>query len=306
MSGAPNGPLRGNKGTLFEGGTKVDAFIYSSSFKGKAMSGSSYGGLFHVSDWMPTVLSMVDVSYDPPSGYELDGVSHWSTMLGLSSSKTTGPSDGPRSYILYNYYKAVDEFSWEDGTVRAIRNSRYKLLETYENDFADTYDTTERQDDDTALDTLGTCSQHKTTKSGTYTSYLFDLEKDPYESTNLYTDSSLSDTLTELRAEMEKTAGNYRTDTFPVEANEICYKVWKSASNTIVPWVANAKKNDGYPVFEKKGCDPSLLSPRYQKSKNADDDAWKFTDDDEFPLDTTPTFSPTHKPTSSPTHKPTN
>jgi len=297
-SGAPNGPLRGNKGTLFEGGTKVDSFIYSASFKGKEYAGTTYGGMMHVSDWFPTILSMADISYTPPSGYELDGTSHWSTMLKLktTSTKYTSAGEGPRSYILYNYYKDVDEFTWPDGEVRAIRSSQYKLLETYENSYSDTYSVDDKQDDDSALDTLGTCTQHKTTKTGTYTSYLFDLEADPFEENNLYDNSKYESTVTELREAMETIAGKYNTCTFPLSSNKVCYKVWKKSDNTIVPWVNNAVEGEGYPTYEKKGCDPSLLSPRYKSDDKVDDDAWKFTDDDGL-VDTNPTFQPTHKPT---------
>ena len=51
----PNGgssyPLRGLKGTLYEGGHKVRAFISNPTLK-------SYvnGGLFHISDWLPTLV----------------------------------------------------------------------------------------------------------------------------------------------------------------------------------------------------------------------------------------------------------
>ena len=55
MGGGKNGPLRGTKATLFEGGTKVDAFVYSPLFT-SAQQGSEYSNLMHVSDWFPTIL----------------------------------------------------------------------------------------------------------------------------------------------------------------------------------------------------------------------------------------------------------
>ena len=53
MGGGKNGPLRGTKATLFEGGTKVDAFVYSPLLD-KSVQGSSFGNLMHVSDWCVT------------------------------------------------------------------------------------------------------------------------------------------------------------------------------------------------------------------------------------------------------------
>jgi len=79
-AGGRNGPLRGNKGTLYEGGTKVDAFVYSKKLSSK-QAGSTYGGLMHVSDWFPTLVDMAGVSYDADDDYALDGTSQWSTML---------------------------------------------------------------------------------------------------------------------------------------------------------------------------------------------------------------------------------
>ena len=66
-SGGKNAPLRGSKGTLFEGGTKVDAFIYSPLLPTHTM-GSVYNGLMHVSDWLPTILDLADIKYNPKKG----------------------------------------------------------------------------------------------------------------------------------------------------------------------------------------------------------------------------------------------
>ena len=96
-SGGKNTPLRGSKGTLFEGGVKVDAFIHSRALESK-MIGTVYGNLFHVSDWFPTILDMTkSAEFTPAGGYELDGVSHWDNLRGMVYT-------APRQYVLYNYY----------------------------------------------------------------------------------------------------------------------------------------------------------------------------------------------------------
>lgn len=51
--GGSNAPLRGSKGYLFEGGVKVPAFLHGPSFL--HTKGKTYFGLFHVSDWLPTI-----------------------------------------------------------------------------------------------------------------------------------------------------------------------------------------------------------------------------------------------------------
>lgn len=56
FGGGKNGPLRGSKGALFEGGVKVNSFVYSPLLN--LNNGVVYNGLMHVSDWFPTILSV--------------------------------------------------------------------------------------------------------------------------------------------------------------------------------------------------------------------------------------------------------
>jgi arylsulfatase A-like enzyme len=50
-----NFPLRGGKLTIFEGGVRSRAFVYK-----KGMRSGDFNGLFHVIDWVPTILGMID------------------------------------------------------------------------------------------------------------------------------------------------------------------------------------------------------------------------------------------------------
>ena len=54
--GGNNYPLRGNKYTLWEGGTKSVSFIYSTMLENK---GTTNNELFSVTDWLPTLLTAV-------------------------------------------------------------------------------------------------------------------------------------------------------------------------------------------------------------------------------------------------------
>lgn len=47
--GGSNKPLRGRKGGIFEGGCRVPGFIYNSGRTGVT------NGLFHITDWLPTI-----------------------------------------------------------------------------------------------------------------------------------------------------------------------------------------------------------------------------------------------------------
>ena len=65
-SGGSNWPLRGEKATLWEGGHRVPAFVYSPSLPARAR-GATYAGLFYVTDWAPTILGGVCLLYTSPS-----------------------------------------------------------------------------------------------------------------------------------------------------------------------------------------------------------------------------------------------
>jgi len=58
---ADNSPMRGGKGTLFEGGSRVAAFVSGPML---ANPGTTNDGLIHVTDWSPTFLTMAGVEYD--------------------------------------------------------------------------------------------------------------------------------------------------------------------------------------------------------------------------------------------------
>jgi hypothetical protein len=112
-------------------------------------------------------------------------------------------------------------------------------------------------DDDDQVDDMGTCTQYKTTKSGTYTSFLFDLINDPYETTNLYDDDKYSEVIEELQAKLKEFKDNSRTDAYSDEINKMCYRVWKAASNVIVPWTLDETSGEGYQRRERRGDLPS-------------------------------------------------
>ncbi|ODM97123.1 Arylsulfatase B [Orchesella cincta] len=82
-----NWPLRGVKNTLWEGGTRVAACIWSPNIMNRVSS-----DMMHASDWLPTL-------YEAAGGNvtnlgQIDGLSLWNTL-------TTGESS-PRHEFLYN------------------------------------------------------------------------------------------------------------------------------------------------------------------------------------------------------------
>ncbi len=67
-----NGPLRGAKATLYEGGVRVPAFV---AWEGHVTSGSVVDAPLHMVDWYPTLLTLAGVSRD--QSLPLDGRDAW-------------------------------------------------------------------------------------------------------------------------------------------------------------------------------------------------------------------------------------
>lgn len=70
-----NGPLRGAKATLYEGGVRVPAFA---AWEGHIKPGSVVNAPLHVVDWYPTLLTLAGVSLD--QSLPLDGRDAWTAI----------------------------------------------------------------------------------------------------------------------------------------------------------------------------------------------------------------------------------
>ena len=279
IAGGKNGPLRGTKGSLFEGGVRVDAFIYSPLLH-PSLQGYRHTSLAHISDWFPTILNLTGITFIPKEGYELDGLSHVGLWVDAISN-TSEPGyvvSTPRSHVLYNYYYDVqDSFydKWVNGSF-AIRNDKYKLMHTYDApDYGDWFDYADKLENDDSL-AEGICSQ-TLAANGIFTYFLFDLENDPYETTNLYDDDSdeVETAKTELYLYLEAYEEKSNTMSADVQTRSMhTMPVWKDHNNYMMPWV---NEDD---IIEFKGTYP--------------EDCYNV-----------PTLAPTKDPTVEPTRKPT-
>jgi arylsulfatase A-like enzyme len=236
LGGGKSGPLRGTKYTLLEGGTKVDAFIYSYMLD-ESLRGTTFDNLFHVSDWFPTILELADITYTPEAGYSLDGVSQ-------VSSWSTG--DVVRTTMLYNTYTNIEQYytdMWQNGTF-AVRNEQYKLIHFFNGSYAQWHEYYVEQDDDDNLNTVSSdCTFKGSYKDGNFTYALYDLTNDPYETNNLYDmddDLDIVAAKTELYALIDRYNTLAKIDSYETATpcSMTCYPVFFSADDYIVPWIS--------------------------------------------------------------------
>jgi len=118
--GSSNWPLRGSKLTLFEGGTRTVSFIHYP----KSLTPREETGMFHVSDWFPTLLSAAGLEKEEG----LDGVDHWARLTDSSAPHA-------REEMLYNMFLPIDTLNlgiWGDidawPPIAALRVGDYKYI----------------------------------------------------------------------------------------------------------------------------------------------------------------------------------
>ena len=105
-SGGNNWPLRGTKGTLFEGGTRAIGFVHSPLLR---RTGYRSQHLMHAVDWLPTLLSAAGEK----SNVTVDGVDQWRAL-------EAGNDVQPRQELVYNIK--------EKPFMAALRVGEYKMI----------------------------------------------------------------------------------------------------------------------------------------------------------------------------------
>jgi arylsulfatase A-like enzyme len=78
-AGSSNLPFREGKGSLYEGGIHVPAFLYGHGIQGTFVAQTNLTELFHVSDVLPTLLGYADIH--PPKTSKFDGFNHWNNIV---------------------------------------------------------------------------------------------------------------------------------------------------------------------------------------------------------------------------------
>lgn len=114
--GGNNWPLRGAKGTLWEGGTRVPAFVWGSMLQRRGFVSNE---MVHITDWFPTLLSAAGGRTYAP----IDGMDQYDSLI------TGGPS--PRREFIYNLNEINGRAALRSGPWKLIQGNPGSLNDWY-------------------------------------------------------------------------------------------------------------------------------------------------------------------------------
>uniref|UniRef100_H2ZAS2 Sulfatase N-terminal domain-containing protein n=1 Tax=Ciona savignyi TaxID=51511 RepID=H2ZAS2_CIOSA len=169
-----NYPLRGKKGSLFEGGYRVPAFVNSPLLSN---TGYIHDGLFHITDMFTTLIYLAGGDAAVPS--DIDGINAWNAISDNTAS--------PRTDLVYNIITkqyANNKRSTEPHG--AIRDLQYKLIEGNPGGGELGLEgwVTPAEDSTDILSPIANVDAYVDPTTNT-SYYLFDLINDPYETNNI-------------------------------------------------------------------------------------------------------------------------
>lgn len=123
-----NAPLKGGKGTLYEGGHRVP---YIFRWPGKIPAGTENATPIISVDLYPTLLEVA--AAEAPADYPLDGTSYWSLLQGAPAG------DRPPLYWHFPGYLGAQQNTWRTTPASVIRSGDWKLLEYFEDGHVELY-----------------------------------------------------------------------------------------------------------------------------------------------------------------------
>lgn len=167
--GGYNMPLRGRKGSAFEGGVRSASFIWGDLLP-QHVQGTTYTGLIHISDWLPTFMGLATGGTWTPKDLPkpIDGLDVWSAV--------TNNRESPRSELVHNLDTSEN---WPS----AIRVGKYKLITGQRHEEWFPTPDMEAPKVNLSLSAGVQCSGEGRSQK---CSFLFDMDSDPDETTNLY------------------------------------------------------------------------------------------------------------------------
>ena len=125
--GGSNYPLRGSKGSFYEGGVRALAFANGGLIP-ENMRGKATQGFIHLADWYTTFckLASVDSSDSGPGKFDVDGLDVWPI---ISGETTTTPHDHIVLGFNYTYGRHADQGAIIMGDYKLIIGPQYQTCD---------------------------------------------------------------------------------------------------------------------------------------------------------------------------------
>ncbi|CAG2205765.1 ARSB [Mytilus edulis] len=122
LYGGDNWPLRGWKGSLWEGGVKAVGFVHGQMIQKK---GAISKELIHISDWFPTLIKLANGSLKRTN--PLDGVDQWRTIsYGEQSQRNTILHNIDPLFSHAGERKSDNQFDTRERA--ALRHNEWKII----------------------------------------------------------------------------------------------------------------------------------------------------------------------------------
>ena len=226
--GGNNWPLRGAKKDYYQGGIRVPGFVHSPMLTAAGRAGSTYTHLFHLTDWLPTLVT--GVAKQSLGDLSTDGYNQWDALMDSSVA-------GPRTEVLHNidYLDDSSEYVKEHADVIAsitawVDGGLYKLIL---ND--------QGYSDGSWYEAFSSSPVYLDGGIGNETRFIFDLNEDPTELVNLFGHPGFVDVRNTLVARLCEFWGQNLVDTMYNNGvhgwpNSRVKAVYEAANNYITYW----------------------------------------------------------------------
>jgi len=154
-----NMPLRGLKFFDFDGALKLPALVYSPLLE-TTRDFTAYSKLMHHVDWLATFAALAGADVDKLlDSDDFDSKNHWPTMLEAAADRNSSSDYEPRDEVIFSV----------DATSASLRVRQFKVM--LNRSVSDYF-----EPDESSSGCLAASSDH----------FLFDIENDPTEATNLW------------------------------------------------------------------------------------------------------------------------
>jgi len=215
-----NYPMRSEKFSYMEGGIRVPAFVFAPSLIATDKVGTSFHGLMHHVDLLPTFYGLGggDTAALATSD-DYDGMDMWAAI--------TGETTGLRTELVLNLPRSrtwkVGETQTQEGV--ALRVGNYKLLLNHVVD--SWFSPNAGADHHGAYSMMSSICKYsfytldENAGNCVYTNFLFDLSSDPHERTNLWDDAEYDSVRTALISRAEDLCAAQ-----PNDYGSIVYEYW--------------------------------------------------------------------------------